>query len=199
MDVLSLDDENNEWIRSTRRQVGLMRRMVDDMVFLAKADEGRPRAAFVPFDLARLLRSTAEPFVLMAEAGDRTLLLDCPDAVTMTGDEKSVERLISVLCDNAIKYSPAGDTLRLSLTVKGSWAVLATENASASPLPPEKLRHLFDRFYRGDEARTHGQARSGFGIGLSIALAVAELHGGTAEASMRDDRLRIECRLKLHS
>jgi len=199
MDVMAMDDPDNEWIRSTRRQTGLMTRMVNDLVFLARSDEEASRPPRVPLDLAGLLRDTAEPFVMMAEASGRSLEISAPDSLHMEGDAKGIERLISVLCDNAIKYSPEGDTIRLTLSEKGSFCLLQTENTPAEPIPEEKLAHLFDRFYRADDARTKRSGKSGFGIGLAIALAVCEAHSGDACAWQEDGRLRIRCRLKLHS
>ena len=196
MEVMALDDPENEWILSTRRQTGLMSRMVNDLVFLARMDEETGRPAQTALDLAALFRETAEPFVMTAEAGGRVFTLETPETLTLSGDRKGLERLISVLCDNALKYSPEGDTIRLRLTAKGGWAVIESENTAAEPIPPDRLKHLFDRFYRADEARSKRDGKSGFGIGLAIARAVAEAHGGDTAAWMVNDRLHIRCRCK---
>ena len=196
MDVMAMDDPENEWILSTRRQTGLMSRMVNDLVFLAREDEETNRPAKVPLDLAALFRDTTEPFVMMAEAGGRVMTTEAPEALTLSGEPKGLERLISVLCDNALKYSPEGDMIHMRLTGHGSWIMIESENTSAEPISPEKLKHLFDRFYRADEARSRRSGRTGFGIGLAIAQAVAEAHGGDTKAWMEKDRLHIQCRLK---
>ena len=197
MDVLAFDDPENEWVQSTRRQVGLMNRMVRDLVFLSRADEETGQPAQSEFDLAQLVRDTADPFVQMAEAASRSFAVDAPERMTVKGDEKGFERLISVLCDNAVKYSPEKDSIRLSLTRKGGYAVIETENTPAEPLSEEKLAHLFDRFYRADEARTKKTEETGFGIGLAIAQAVAQAHGGSAGAFMQNGRIHIQCRIRL--
>ena len=196
MDVMAMDDPDNEWILSTRRQTGMMSRMVNDLVFLTRMDEEASRPAQVKLDLAQLFRDTAEPFAMMAEAGGRVFKTETPESLMISGDQKGLERLISVLCDNALKYSPEGDTILLRLAAHGGWVTIESENTPADPIPPEKLKHLFDRFYRADEARSKRDGKNGFGIGLAIAQAVAEAHDGDARAWMQGDRLRIQCRLR---
>lgn len=123
--------------------------------------------------------------------------MDAPEQLNVRGDAKGIERLISVLCDNAVKYSPENDEIRLTLSQKGHYAVIESENTPAQPVSEEQLKHFFDRFYRADEARTKNGGKSGFGIGLAIALAVAEGHDGSAKAAVQNGRIRITCRLKV--
>ena len=78
MDILLLDDEDNEWVHSTQRQVGQLRRLVNDMVFLARSDEAPAAPTALPFDLAALFRETAEPFAAPAEARECTVELTAP-------------------------------------------------------------------------------------------------------------------------
>ena len=192
MDVLALDLEGNEWVRSTQKQVGLMRRMINDMVFLARADEtaGHPQLAAV--ELTRVFREAAEPFALAAEAKGQTVRLETEENILVSGDEAELARMISVLCDNAVKYAPEGSTITVRLYRDRKYAVLETENLSQQPLEPEKLRHLFDRFYRGEEAHVRDGS---YGIGLAIARAIAEKHGGMAMACMQGERICISCRV----
>ena len=90
---------------------------------------------------------------------------------------------------------PPGDTIRLFAEEDGRTVCIGTENATAEKLSVEDCRRLFDRFYRADPSRSKNE-RGGFGIGLAIAAAIAEKHGGTAEAELTEDgRLRISFRL----
>lgn len=197
MDVLAFDDPDNEWIQSTRRQIGLMNRMIRDLVFLSRADEETRSPLRSDLDLAQLVRDTAAPFVMMAQAASRAFHVDTPEQMTVKGDAKEMERMISVLCDNAVKHSPEGDLLTLRLSRKGPYALIETENTPAKPLSEEKLAHLFDRFYRADESRAKNAKKGGFGIGLAIALAVAENHGGSARAFIMNGKLHIQLRIRL--
>ena len=103
----------------------------------------------------------------------------------MTGDEKAVAKLVSVLMDNAMKYSPEEGSVELTLEKAGRNARLTVKNSS---LPMEKgnADHLLERFARGDSSRN--SESGGFGLGLSIARAVTEVHRGKIHAESEDGR-----------
>ncbi len=119
MDILALDDDENEWIRSTQRQVGIMRRLVNDMVFLARTDEEVPQLKMSTFDLGECFYATAEAFASVAEGRGCSIQMEGPESLPVCGDEKSLTRMISVLCDNAVKYAPDNDTIRIALRAAG--------------------------------------------------------------------------------
>ena len=94
----------------------------------------------------------------------------------LTGDQASLERLVMILLDNAIKYAETGGWARLRLERQQHRAVLTMSNSGA-PIPSEHLPHLFERFYRADRSRS--RAQGGYGLGLAIAQAVVHSHRGT--------------------
>ena len=189
MDVLALEDGENEWVRSTQKQVSNMRGLVNELIYLSRLDEEDVRLQKREFDLSAALAETAEPFVGMAEFAGKTLEVRAGDGIRMTGDEAALRRLISVLCDNAVKYAPEGDTIALTLEGDGRRIALVAENGLKAPLSDEALKHLFDRFYRADASRS--RQSGGYGIGLSVARAIAEVHGGGIRARQTDGgRLR---------
>ena len=184
MDVLSLETGENEWVRSTQKQVGNMRNLVNELIYLSRLDEDDSRLQWSAFSLTGLIRETAEPFEGMAEFKGKALSLSLAEGVQLRGDANAVKRLISVLCDNAVNYAPEGDTIRLSLRADGRRAMIAVENGLAAPMGEDALKHLFDRFYRVDASRS--RESGGYGIGLSVAKAIAEKHGGSMRVLQTD-------------
>ena len=194
MDVLELDLPDNPWVQSTQKQVGQLRRLVEGMVTLTRAEEADAPLQFETVELAPLLEQSAEPFVPMAQARGQRFETSAPEGLTLECDGEELARVLSILCDNAVKYAPEGDTIRLTAQAEGRWVRIGTENGLTEPLTAEQCARLFDRFYRADPSRSKDE-RGGFGIGLATAAAIAEKHGGAAEASLAPEgRLRIGLR-----
>ena len=194
MDVLALEAGDSEWIASTRKQVANLRGLVGELIYLSRLDEEDARLSVKTVDLTAAVREAAEPFAGMAEFAGKSLTVEAEAGVKVRGDESALKRLVSILCDNAVKYAPEGDGIRLTLRRDGRSALLVAENGLEKPMDAEVLRHLFDRFYRADASRS--RERGGYGIGLSVARAVAEKHGGTLRAAQtKAGRIRFICRL----
>ena len=194
MDVLTLETGENEWIRSTQKQVANLRGLVGELIYLSRLDEEDAKLQKTEVDLSKLVAESAEPFVGMAEFAGKTLNVDVEDGVHMTGDGTMLGRLVSILCDNAVKYAPEGDTIAVILARSRKGIMLITDNAVLQPMSDETLRHLFDRFYRADASRS--RESGGYGIGLSVARAIAEKHGGSIRVRQTPEgRVRFECML----
>ena len=198
MDVLALEAGENEWIQSTKKQVANMRGLVNELIYLSRLDEEDAKLKRNDVDLSKLVRETAEPFVGMAEFSGKKMVVEAEVGIHVNGDNAALQRLISILCDNAVKYTPEGGTITVRLTHSRKGIVLKTENTLASLLSRETVEHLFDRFYRADESRS--KESGGYGIGLSVAKAIVEKHGGAIQIRQRDDENRIEfiCILREH-
>ncbi len=189
MDVLTLETGENEWIRSTQKQVAGMRGLVNELIYLSRLDEDDSRLQKSPQDLEKLLREEADPFIGMAEFSGKSFEIEASGRCVVQGDEAALRRLISVLCENAVKYAPEGDAIKIDLRGDARRVTLSVENGLAQPLPEDALNHLFDRFYRADASRS--KEKSGYGLGLSIARAITEKHGGELTARNTDTgRLR---------
>ena len=183
MDVLALKDQNNPWIDGTRNQVASMRTLVEDMVYLSRADETDRPMELKDLNLKDIVLETAEPYQAMAEFQNKTFQCQAEKDIPVRGDESALHRVVSILCDNAVKYTPDGGTIHLRAYRDGRDAVIETENPPAQPLTDENCNRLFDRFYRADEARSRDK-QNGYGIGLSIAQAVIERHDGNTIARL---------------
>jgi signal transduction histidine kinase len=169
-----LAGEQQEMADSALRSSRRMRRLVADLLLLARADAGReaPRA---PVDLAAVAREAADEAAALS--GDHALSLDLPNPVVVTGVSDDLHRLAANLVENAIIHTPAGTPVTVSVRHQGDSAVL--EVADRGPGVPIELRErVFERFARGG---ADSGPRGGSGLGLAIVKAVADAHGGAVE------------------
>ena len=187
MDVLSQDLGDNPWVRSTRKQVASMRQLVSELIYLSRMDEEDAHLQMERLDLSTLVRQEAEPFEGMAEFSGKRMLMEIKEGVFIQGDRAACRRMVSVLCDNAVKYAPTGDEIHLGLGREGRSVRLTVENGVENPLEEETLRHLFDRFYRADPSRS--RKNGGYGIGLSVARSIAHRHGVEIRVWQGDGRI----------
>lgn len=194
MELLQMEQPDNPWVKSTQRQTAQMRHLVDELVYLSRMEEESAPLAMETFRIAPLLRETAEPFAAMAEYQGKTMTTVADDCLTVLGDRASVQRLLSTLLDNAVKYAPEEGSITVSVRGEGRFVRLTAANDVAEPLTEEQCRRLFDRFYRADPSRSR-DGQGGFGIGLAIAAAIAEKHGGSISAAMEGGRLVFTCKL----
>ncbi|MDH7475834.1 MAG: ATP-binding protein, partial [Anaerolineae bacterium] len=111
----------------------------------------------------------------LAEDKQIAIAADLPDHCPLRGDRQRLQRVIANLLDNALKYTPAGGEVTLSLQREPGWVCLSVSDTGIG-IPPEDLPHIFERFYRSDKARTRG--KGGTGLGLAIAKWIAEAHNG---------------------
>ena len=98
------------------------------------------------------------------------------------------------MLDNAVKYTPEGGEILAEAVSEGKHAVIRVSNTVEQPMTKEQCAQLFNRFYRADESRNKDR-KSGFGIGLAIAAAIAEKHGGSMDAKMEEEKLVISARI----
>ena len=194
MELLQMEQPDSQWVKSTQRQTAQMRHLVDELVYLSRMEEENAPLVMETIPVGALLRETAEPFAAMAEYQGKTMTVEADEGLTVRGDRASLQRLLSTLMDNAVKYAPAEGNIAVSARAEGHHVLLTAANDVAQPLTPEQCRRLFDRFYRADPSRNK-EKQSGFGIGLAIAAAIVEKHGGSISAAMENGRLVFTCRL----
>ena len=130
-------------------------------------------------DLSLLLTQLAEEFYPMLAQRGNTVRLDLPEELTVWADPDKLARVFNNLLKNAASYSDPDTEIVLSAEAQGGQAVVAIRNQGPT-IPREKLEAVFEKFYRGDEARGTGSA--GAGLGLAIAREIVTLHGGAIQA-----------------
>ena len=194
MELLQMEQADNPWVTSTQRQTAQMRYLVDELVYLSRMEEESAPLVMETISAAPLLREAAEPFAAMAEYQGKTMTVEAAEGLTIRGDRASIQRLLSTLLDNAVKYASPEGSIQVYARGEGRHVLLTVKNDVAQPLNEEQCRRLFDRFYRTDLSRSK-EKQSGFGIGLAIAAAITEKHGGSISAAMEGGRLAFTCKL----
>ena len=169
-----------------------MKALVEDMLTLARTESGtRPETEAV--DLSDTVLESVLAFEPVAFECGRELVYDIQPELTVMGSGVQLRRLTDILLDNAVKYAAEGTPIRLLLRQEGRCAALRVENRGET-IPAEKLRHIFDRFYRADESRSGGE---GFGLGLAIAQSIAQSHGGSIGCASEEGVTRFTVTLPL--
>lgn len=170
-DALELHKGESRWSRNIQRQTERMDELMKRLLTLARLDEGGAAAPVeTEFSVSGLIEEAAAQFREPAEAAGLGLSSDIAPDLLMRGVPEAVTELAGILLDNAVKYSETGSRISLSLRREGGNIMLRVRNRCSEP--PSEPERLFDRFYRGDAART--QSTGGSGLGLSIARALAE-------------------------
>ena len=180
-------ESQRQWIEGIQVEGQRMQGLVEDMLALAKHDTAEVDAQATmgkqqeKLDLADMAQRAVLQFE--AVAFERGVEIDVAESsstsVFIGGVRGDIERVLGILIDNACKYAEAGSRVVVGTKREGKHAVIQANN-TGTPIPSSDLPHIFDRFWRADEARTSGAG--GYGLGLSIARSIVEEHGGTLSA-----------------
>ena len=173
-----LEERPARWADNIHSEARQMRSLVEEMLTLARADNMVRTPQFSEVSLSDTAADCALAFEPVAFEAGKGLEYEIAGETLVSGDRDQLYQLISTLLDNAIKYGAEKGTIRLSLQKTDRQARLTVSNPG-TPIPPEQLSHLFERFYRADASRGE---KGGFGLGLSIAKTIAEEHRGTLKA-----------------
>ncbi len=181
-ELLRRQGGDSEWLDNIDYENERMSELVKQLLLLSHTENGDlPKETL---DFSQLVSGEALPFESLAFEKGVRIASDVENGLTVEGNPGQLRQLVSILLDNAVSHG-SGDEIGLSLRHEKHSAVLTVSNA-AKEIAAERLSHLFDRFYRGDEA--HGDAGPHYGLGLSIAKAVTEAHGGNVRADFRDGK-----------
>ena len=176
-DAMELHNGENKWSKNIRAQTLRLSGLMQNLLMLAKMDESSAKLPMCEFDISTAAEDTVSAFIEPAALKGVMIEQDIQKGLQLNGNRDSMVQLMTVLLDNAVKYTVSGGMIRAKLSGNEKNITLSIANTCEPIDHPEKL---FDRFYRGDSART--QKNGGYGIGLSVALAIAELHKGSITA-----------------
>jgi signal transduction histidine kinase len=172
----------------TLAQINQMSEMVENLLTLARADEGRAPLAVEEGDLRDLIGDVAETAGMLGETAGISVTSDMPATpVPMAVDRHRIREMLLNLVTNAIKYTPQGGTVALSLAQEDGSVVFTVADTGIG-IAPGDLPHIFDRFWRADPARSRTGDRPGTGLGLAITKWIAEAHGGSITVQSRPGR-----------
>ena len=172
----------------TLAQINEMTELVESLLTLARADEGRAPLAVEESDLRDLLGDVVETAGMLGEGSGVSVTSTMPERpVRMAVDPHRIREMLLNLVTNAIKYTPKGGTIDLSLADQDG-AVSITVRDTGIGIAPGDLPHIFERFWRADPARSRTGERPGTGLGLAITKWIAEAHGGGITVQSRPGR-----------
>ena len=169
-------------------EIHRMSELVENLLTLARADEGRATLAVASGDLRDLVHEAAETAGILGEGPNIAVRTEVPPGpVEIAVDRARVRQLLLNLVTNAIKYTPSGGKVSIGLVDQGDTVALIVGDNGIG-IPAADLPHIFDRFYRVDTARSRTSDRPGAGLGLAITKWIAEAHGGTIAVQSRPGR-----------
>lgn len=169
-------EKDRQWIESSAEEAEHMKGLVEDLLELARTEEGTRGSQYdEKIDFSALVEGETLQFDAVAYERECSIKTDIFEGLQITGNKEQLNRLVKILLDNACKYAEPQTSIHVELTAQGSNAELCITNLG-TPIDPKDLLHLFDRFYRSDKARS--RESGGYGLGLAIAKGIVEGHGG---------------------
>jgi signal transduction histidine kinase len=183
-------------LESSLEEIDRMSRIVDELLFLSRADLGEVKMESEPVRLDALVEDIKRQAAVLGQEQEVKIITRTMSPATVAGDEFRLRELLLNLVDNAIKYSFKGGTVELNLVTEGRTTRLSVSDSGIG-IAPEEQAHIFQRFYRTDRARAH--AKKGTGLGLSICKWIVEAHRGTiAVQSQPHEGSKFTVTLPLH-
>ena len=184
VDVLEMEYGESEWLDGIQAQVKRLADLTNDLVYLSRMEETEGRLQMIEFPFSDVVNETAQAFHAVAQAQEKTFQCNVQPMLSLNGNEKSIRQLISILMDNAMKYSPIGGYVSLTAEKQGRCLCLSVFNTTIDTIEKQNLPHIFERFYRMDSSRS--SQTGGYGIGLSVAKAIVSAHHGKISAATQD-------------
>lgn len=185
LDRWGKEDEKilNESIEAIKTESDHMKKLVEQLLFLARGDSGKTQLKMEKADLSALMREVKEESAMIDEKHTYTLIDS--EGVFAAGDMAMLKQTARILVENAAKYTPEGEEIKLKAGVKEGNVAFFTVQDSGIGMAQEDIPHVFERFYRADSSRT--RETGGTGLGLAIAKWIVDKHGGWFEVLSREE------------
>ena len=173
------EKEYENMAASTVEECDRLLDMINTMLVISKTEAGVNKLDAKDLDIGAVVRDACELFQSPAEDKDLRLVCDVPGNFSISGDNRLIQRMIANLVDNAIKYTPAGGSIEVTVNTVNNDAVAITVQDTGIGISEKDMPRVFERFYRCDPSRSE----AGIGLGLSFARAIARAHGGDITVS----------------
>jgi heavy metal sensor kinase len=169
--------ENQHTLEQLHTELVHTSELLDNLMLLARADSDAQQLRFVPENIEDVLKDVLVQVSPIADEKQVSLHAEFPQhPISIAGDRQLLQRLLLILIDNAVKYTPPLGQVSIALTVEDGMTIVSVSDTGIG-ISSEDLPHIFDRFYRADKART--RETGGAGLGLAIGRWIAEAHGGS--------------------
>lgn len=183
--ILEMEYGESEWIKDIQMQTKRLAGLTNDLIYLSRMEEENTKLQMIDFPFSDVAMEIAQSFQNLAKVQGKVFEVKIDPMLNLCGDENAIRQLLSILLDNAVKYSGDRGKICLDIRKKGKNLKISVYNTAQS-ITKENIEHLFDRFYRKDASRN--SETGGYGIGLSIAKAVVAAHKGKITASSMDGK-----------
>lgn len=174
-----------EFMQDINHEIDRLSGIITDLLTLTQMDSHSSPLRVTRVNLSALTEETVHTLQIAAEKKQQTLTADIAPDVLLDGDQGKLTQIFYNLMDNAIKYTPEGGHIAVTLTQSGANAIFSVADDGIG-IPEEDQKHIFERFYRVDKARS--RATGGTGLGLSIVRQLAAMHGGTVSVSSQPEQ-----------
>ncbi len=178
-EVIEMCEGENEWLTSIKNQTSRLSVLIKNLVQLSKLDELSENMKKLDFNISETVFETATAFETKAKHEGKNISITAVPDISYYGCQEEIVQLVSILCDNAVKYSDENGIIKVNLYKSGKNVCLDVYN-TCEHIDPATVTRLFDRFYRADASRSRDTG--GYGIGLSVAKAIVERHKGKIRA-----------------
>lgn len=185
-EVVEIEAGESEWTRSIRKQIERLTSLTEKLVFLSRMnEENQSYLQMIEFDMSEAIVDTIDPYMVLATTKKKNLQSDIQKNIRYVGDEAAIRQVVSLVLDNAIKYSNDKGDIKIKLSNSGKRIILTVYN-TVDEIEIGKHDEMFDRFYRRDNSRN--SQTGGFGIGLSTVYAIVQAHKGKVSAKSDDGK-----------
>ena len=182
----------NQWTKSIHNQTDRMGNLIKNLLTLSKLEEMQEAAVTEEFNYGQKVLQLIQNFEILMEGKEIRLHTMIEDELKVKGNPEELCQAVSILLDNAVKYTPRSGEIYISLGRTGKYASFQIYN-TCDRVPEGDLDSLFDRFYRGDSSRS--RKTGGYGIGLSVARAIVKKHHGTIGASQEEGGIQFQMQI----